>query len=479
MFAKNLEAVFADLCRAGEISPNAADEFARRFDSLRAYGYLPQGRENRERPLADEQVAAAVLGLVCVEPGWAGHTVAVLKRLRPVGSIDDAFLRVPTLLKMISDLIGDPAARRAMIAVHISAAESGTNSRGSASVVYEVDGQRRQTHYVPNEAVSLLQPGAELKYDADLHHAAFARGVSFSKSFFERLARRVADHRARPVAAAGDGQEYDPGEAEAARRQRLGASASSRFLNIGVDNHVDWPKEEKLVEFDRYKLVLMPKTAQSVQSVHIDLHANRLTHDEARTVINRFLSVLCWCDDHFAIAQDGWSGNPVPVAVPRRNLAFTTTSFWHLDWKISESEEVRRALALYREARNAEENYMVSHAVLNYYKIIEIRHHRKPQSLPWVAEHLPAILDDPRDRHGIDEFLRACGDKDPAIYVYEACRVAVAHASPNYPSDSDDASELHRLHNAADIMRRLARRFITLELGVPGDRWQMPDGRSV
>jgi hypothetical protein len=31
--------------------------------------------------------------------------------------------------------------------------------------------------------------------------------------------------------------------------------------------------------------------------------------------------------------------------------------------------DARRALALYREARNAEQNYLVSYAVLNYYKI--------------------------------------------------------------------------------------------------------------
>ena len=33
-------------------------------------------------------------------------------------------------------------------------------------------------------------------------------------------------------------------------------------------------------------------------------------------------------------------------------------------------------------------------------------------------------------------------------------------------SDPDDTRELRRLHNAADVMRRLARRFISLELCV-------------
>src|SRR3546814_14544575 len=77
--------------------------------------------------------------------------------------------------------------------------------------------------------------------------------------------------------------------------------------------------------------------------------------EEARTVINRFLSLMTWCDDQYAIAQDGWSGNPVPVAVPKRNLAFTTTYHWVFNRDIPVSEDVLRALALYREGRNAEQ----------------------------------------------------------------------------------------------------------------------------
>src|SRR3546814_18303966 len=85
----------------------------------------------------------------------------------------------------------------------------------------------------------------------------------------------------------------------------------------------------------------MPKTKDHVQSIHIVLHANRLSMEEARTVINRFLSLMTWCDDQYAIAQDGWSGNPVPVAVPKRNLAFTTTSHWVFNRDLPVSEDVR------------------------------------------------------------------------------------------------------------------------------------------
>ena len=113
---------------------------------------------------------------------------------------------------------------------------------------------------------------------------------------------------------------------------------------------------------------------------------------------------------------------------------------------------------------------MISYAVLNYYKIIEIRHPGKLASRKWVADNLSAVLSDANYQDGITTFLGACGEEKPEMYIYAACRVAVAHVSPNRPSDPDDLVELRRLHNAADVMRRLARRFIRVELGVSESR---------
>jgi hypothetical protein len=205
----------------------------------------------------------------------------------------------------------------------------------------------------------------------------------------------------------------------------------------------------------------MPKTKESMQSIHIDLHGNKLNLAEAMTVINRFLSLLTWHDDQFAIAQDGWSGNPIPVAVPRRNLAFATTYHWLFNLQPPTSEETCRALALYREARNAEQNFMVSYAILNYFKIIEIRH-KKGETRLWIAHNYSPRKDDPQDQL----FLGACGTEPPDKYICESCRVAVAHASRTYPSDPDDENELFRLKNAAVVMRRLARLLISKELGM-------------
>lgn len=474
MLAKQLSHILTELCRSSDVTTDTLADMDLRFESLRGYGRLPQGRENRGRALTNEQIVAAVLGLVAAQPRWAGHVATIIAKLKPVGANTGTFGGAVTLTDAFSHLLSDKSVRESVVAVRVSVAEAGTNSHGLAVVTYEREGARHQLSFVRDEAVSLLQPGAETKFDPELRNAPISRELVFNRRFFERLARAVDEARTHPTPPTGDGSEYDKEDAERARRERLGATPSSQFLNIGVDNQVTWPRDETLVEFDRYKFVLMPKTAQHVQSIHVDLHANKLSMEEAMTIINRFLSLLTWCDDQYAIAQGGWSGNPVPMAVPKRDLAFTTAYHWVFNRDIPASEEVRRALALYREARNAEQNFMISYAVLNYYKIIEIRHPDSPASRKWVADNLPAVLGDANDQDGITTFLAACGEEKPEMYIYAACRVAVAHVSPNRRSDPDDLVELRRLHNAADVMRRLARRFIRVELGVSESPFRHP-----
>jgi hypothetical protein len=221
-----------------------------------------------------------------------------------------------------------------------------------------------------------------------------------------------------------------------------------------------------LVQFDQYHLVLMPKTKEHSQSVHIDLHTNRLTHKQGLTVINRFLSVLTWCDDQFAVAQGGWSGNPVPVAVPKRNLAFPTAHEWPFDRSMPQTDEARRALALYREGRNSEEAALGSYAVLSYFKIIEIRYPTGEKARKWIAGNFALATPSPDSDLRMKHFMAASGGEAPEDYIYNACRLAVAHASIKRPSDADDSDEITRLYSASYVLRLLARHLISKELGV-------------
>ena len=314
----------------------------------------------------------------------------------------------------------------------------------------------------PKEAVSLLQPGREHTFDEEEMFNAASREFSFGPEFFNRLAQEieVSQHFSAPD---GDGSEYDVEEARQRRYEKLGVKRNSRFLNMGVDTQVTWPKEELKIKFDRYSLVLMPKTKENAQSVHVDLHENNLHDDDAITVINRFLSIMAWCDDQAAVRQFGWSGNPVPVEVSRLNLGSSIASPYPFDRKIPESEDARRALALYREARSAEQNGFISYAVLNYYKIIEIKHPNNPKR--WFRDNFPSgPVNSQKD--DFKRFNELRGEILPEDYIFQSCRIAVAHASNKSKSDPDEVHEVHRLHIAARIMRLLARKFIEAEFNI-------------
>jgi hypothetical protein len=298
------------------------------------------------RVSVSREIAAAILGLAAGSPKWAGNAAIVLGNLRPVGGTGASFLSAATLQEAVERLLTDAAARKSLVRLVVSGAESGTNSHGYAAVTYETEGVRKYAFYVPREAVSRLQLGAECDYDPEFRNAPLSRETSFNQAFFELIARDVELAKLYPAAPAGDGSEYDAEEARQERYWGLSARPGSRFLNIGVDNEVTWPQEETVVTFDRYQFVLMPKTRDHVQSIHVDLTLNQLTDSEGVTVVNRFLSIMTWCDDAFAVAQGGWSGNPVPVAVPRCNLAFATTHHWIFDRRIPPSEAARRAPAI-------------------------------------------------------------------------------------------------------------------------------------
>jgi hypothetical protein len=465
MIASELAATFLDLFAGSDMAKLERDDLVQRFESLRSSGKLPRGRERRDQQLSNREISAAILGLVSPNPKWAGHTASVLCNLRTVGGESASFRGTRTLQEAVELVLADPSARNSVVGLTVTGAASGTNSHGSAIFVCEVNGERHRVFYVPQEAVSQLQPGMQQRFDADLRNSPISRELSFNSRFFDRIAKAVELAKLRPALAPSDASGYEVEEARAARFQKLGARPGSRFLNIGVENQVTWPKEERLVQFDQYRLVLMPKTEKTCPSIHVDLTANGLAAREAMTVVNRFLSIMTWCDDQFSIAQDGWSGNPVPVAVPRRDLAFTTAHNWLFHRKLPPTEDVKRALAIYREARNAQQNYMVSYAVLNYYKIVEIRFKGRGPAKNWFRDNFAILREQSAFRSEFEEFAKQCDGEQPHEYIYKACRVAVAHADTDSRSDPDDANELVRLHRVANVLRILARHFIAAEFG--------------
>ena len=450
-----------------DLSQRAPDDIPQRFESLRGSRLLPAGRTKNVTPLSHVQMATAIFSIVTVKPGYAALAGKTLSSLRPVGGVEASFQKCATLGAAVQCLLQSSAVLDLFIELRVSDSEIYTKAHGRAAITYLSGDDVLTAYYVHQNARSFFQPGAEQDFDpGDLISSAVTEMV-FYRPFFQQIVRELArEASAPPIPPAIDPHDEDEETRKVQRIKQLGILPNSRFLNMGVDNQVTWPPVETVANFEGYRLILMPPSREHTTSIHIDLAGQRISSEKATSLINRFLSLMAWCDDNFAILQEGWSGNPVPMPVLKPNLGLITAYNWFFDRKIPTSPEARKALAIYREGRNAEQNYLISYAVLSYYKIVELKYRGKSGARSWFGTNYTALKDDRTLAGDIARFEKERGAEKPGDYLYRACRVAVAHANKPFSSDPDDVGELRRLHVAAHVLRALARRFVQNELGV-------------
>lgn len=223
------------------------------------------------------------------------------------------------------------------------------------------------------------------------------------------------------------------------------------WLNVGVSGTAIWPPKETTVKFAGHDLLLRPATPTSEQSIHIDLDAG-ISEEDALTTINRFLSVLAWCDDQPIENKYGWSGNPVPVSVPKDSRQMGSSIAFPFFRELEAEPKARLALALYREGITINS---VPFAFLSYFKILNIfwedkfrtqNGSRSNQLVEQIRIAIPAVSESIA-RNRILDLKRA--HVDVAQYLYESCRCAIAHAHTGTIADPDDMRDIRRL--SADI----------------------------
>lgn len=462
MYARHL----SELLHRALGKPGTFDDTIKRFESLRSYGLLPRGRENAGVRLSDKQIASAVLGFVPILPGWAGHVSLVLGSLCAVGGPTASLRGTATLLESIASVIAEDEACRSIRSFSFSIARNQNDDDYYARAILEEGEQRKTVSYVSKMATTLLNKGAETIYDHERMDAPSARQLVLGRELFTQLRRDVSISRQLDRPLKTDWREYQTEEERDAFHRSLGAHRNSRFLNLGVDTQVVWPKEPTRVQFAGHHFVLFPKTKEFSHSISIDLVNERISAEDARTLLNRFLSLLSWCDDSYAVLEDGWSGNPVPVPVQRSEGAFSTTPHWVFSRSIPDDPELLQRLAYYREGLNARQAGLVTFEVLSFFKVFERRSRTKqgeqnPTKL-WIkrvlAEVSASLRPDILSRFDADR-----NGKDVEKYVFDNCRVATAHASESFPSDADASPELRRLYSAAEVIFALARHFIQTE----------------
>ncbi|RTL50060.1 MAG: hypothetical protein EKK40_13780 [Bradyrhizobiaceae bacterium] len=465
MYARHL----CDILHRALAAPGAYHETLQRFETLRGYGLLPRGRENAGVRLTDEQISSAVLGFLPTLPGWAGHVSLLVGGLCAVGGPSASVRESKTLLRSIAAVIANDEACRSVVSFALSIAHERNGSEYYAKVILDEGGKRKVVSYVSHMAVSLLREGADKDYDHDQMRAPSARQLVLTRDFFEHLRKEVITSRDLDLPLKTDSREYESEEERNAFHRKLGARRNSCFLNLEVDTHVTWPKEPTRVEFGGHQFVIFPRTKKNSHSISMDLTNERISAEEARTLLNRFLSILSWCDDHHAVLKYGWSGNPVPVPVQRSEEVFHTTSQWVFSRSIPDDDDLLQRLAYYREGLNARNAGLVTFEVLSFYKVFEKRE-RSKQGKPNPTKHWIA-----KNYTDVSRLLRPevikrfdADRKDIAVerYIFENCRVATAHASDAVPSDADASPELRRLHSAAEVIHALARHFIRMEYGL-------------
>jgi hypothetical protein len=236
-----------------------------------------------------------------------------------------------------------------------------------------------------------------------------------------------------------------------------------RWLNVGVSGGAAWPGQETQIQFGGHELVLRPATRDTEQSVHIALQG--LSEIEALTLINRFLSLLAWCDDQGMENLYGWSGNPIPVSVPRQSRLIGSSIAFPFYRDLEDNPKARLALALYREGRTISS---VPYEFLSYFKILNIFwkdkfKNGKNEIVEGLRDALPKMFDT-EARERIDNLSKQ--HTDIATYLYESGRCAVAHAYSDPVIDPDDLSDLHRLSQDMWIIKAVAEFLIEDELHV-------------
>lgn len=462
MYARHL----SELLHYQLAEPEKFEETIKRFEAMRGYDLLPRGRQNAGIRLSDEQIASAVLGFVPTRPGWAGHVSLILGSLCAVGGPRSSIHGTETLLGSIAAVLASDDVCGSVVAFSFTIARLPTGEQYYAKAIIEDSNERKTISYVSHMATASLQEGAEKTYDHERIAAPSARQLVLGREFFSKLRRDVAVSRHLNLPLKTDWQEYETEEEKANFHRRLGATRNSRFLNLGIDTQVTWPKEPTRVQFAGHHLVMFPKTKNNSHSISIDLANESLSSEDARTLVNRFLSLLSWCDDSYAVLKDGWSGNPVPVPVSRSESAFSTTLRWVFNRPIPEDSELLQRLAYYREGLNARRAGLVTYEVLSFFKVFEHRAKSKrgEENLTkiWIRDAFRKISGS-LNREVLERFDSHRDGKEVGNYIIENCRVATAHTSESFPSDADASEEIRRLYSAAEVVHSLARHFIRAE----------------
>jgi len=232
------------------------------------------------------------------------------------------------------------------------------------------------------------------------------------------------------------------------------------WAQIGLDTGIPWPTAEVTVPFSGRQIILTPGTEDLLTTVSIQTTEGEST-EEARAVLNRFLSSLSWVwKAHARRVISGGGGHRIRLGRSLYRGITISPEHFRCDYLPEpSSKDQRLALALYREALGVNS---VAYKFLGFFKVLNIKV-SGARLIAWVNAHL-ADLRDAQALKRIDEIQASSSDVGKYLYVSGRC--AVAHASANPIVDPDDPADMLRLENDLPVAKALAELFIEKELGI-------------
>lgn len=255
----------------------------------------------------------------------------------------------------------------------------------------------------------------------------------------------------------------------------FGEAVSDRLLNnksgwltAGVATSIPWPSFDVCVLYagDEYFLRGTEQSGKkSPPCITIAVPVDK--EDEALSKIYRFTSILSWFMSGY-VDVSGYVYGSRPILYTSRNVYSSlgiagSKSFNCNHMPIIEDENVRKALAFWREGRRLDEVHD-SYAFLSFYKVIESQFSSGKSRASWITDNIEMLTD--RAAKRVAE-LRSSGI-NVSEHLFESGRCAVAHASLGGAIvDPDIPGDRRRLSSDLVIIEELARNYIRDVLKVP------------
>ncbi|MGA7309701.1 MAG: methylamine utilization protein MauJ, partial [Pseudolabrys sp.] len=239
------------------------------------------------------------------------------------------------------------------------------------------------------------------------------------------------------------------------------------WLTAGVASSIPWPSFDVRVKYagDEYFLRGSERDGKpSPPGITIACNGDSGA-DEAIAKILRFTSILSWFESGY-VDVSGYVYGSHPILYGGRTVYSSmgivgTKSFNCNHMPIVEDDNVRKALAFWREGKRLDEVHD-SYSFLSFYKVIESQFRDGKNRGRWISANIDKLTD--RAAKRVAE-LRAAG-VDVANHLFESGRCAVAHASlEGEIIDPDIPADRKRLSADLVIIEELARIYIRDELG--------------